>query len=247
MGRTISRISRSAPLVLASASPRRAEILAAFGLPFVIETSGVRERRRRGEAADRFALRAAREKGEAVLARLGRKGRRPWILAADTIVVARGAVLGKPKTRRDAARMLSRLSGITHQVLSGIWVGRGTPCGDVITRSDLVSTSVTFRRLSDRDIAGYLETGEWQGKAGAYAIQGLAGRFVARVEGDILNVVGLPAFRVIDFLLDLHAMDRDRSKCHRDDPILERILRTSGTRQAFRTKQPDVSSLKNIT
>lgn len=184
-------------IVLASESPRRAEILSRLGIPFQVETSGVNETRIPGEPAKAFVRRAATDKGEAVVRRLEAAGRRPWVLAADTIVVVDGRVLGKPVDADEAGRMLAALSARTHTVQTGVWLGR---CGGTAL-TDVVSTDVTFLPLDRGRIDGYLDSGEWRGKAGAYAIQGLAAAFVARIHGDYFNVMGLPASRVVEMLL----------------------------------------------
>lgn len=172
-------------LILASASPRRRELLRRAGIAFRVRPAPVDESVRPGESPRRHVRRLAREKAEAA--------RRPGdrVLGADTVVVIDGKILGKPRNAREAGRMLRLLSGRVHRVLTGICLL--TSQGSC---SEVVETRVWFRRLTRAEIAGYIASGEPFGKAGAYAIQGLASRFVERVEGCYYNVVGLPVSRV---------------------------------------------------
>jgi septum formation protein len=173
-------------LVLASASPRRRELLAQAGFTFDVISADVPEVRKPGEDPIRFVTRLAREKAEAVLAS------QPVtpdtiILGADTIVLVDDEVLGKPRDAADAARMLRLLSGQTHQVITGVCLVKG--------RERQRAAEVTFVRfvtLSDQEIDAYVATGEPLDKAGAYAIQGRASRWVPRIHGCYFNVVGLP-------------------------------------------------------
>lgn len=170
-------------LVLASRSPRRAELLAAAGIPFVIRAADIDETPRPNESPRDYVLRMADEKARAVASTPGE-----IVLTADTTVVAGGEILGKPRDSADAARMLQLLSGRRHDVLTGICImqsGRRLAL-------DLASTSVTFTTVSAEEIAAYVATGEPMDKAGAYAIQGVASRWIERIEGEYANVVGLP-------------------------------------------------------
>jgi septum formation protein len=170
-------------IVLASASPRRQELLRNAGIDFVVQPANIRELRIAGETATDFAERMAREKAQAV-----RKSRsEEWILAADTIVVVADEVLGKPADENDASRMLRLLSGREHQVITGVCL-LGSDLEDV--RSE--STAVHFSPMTDAEIRDYMATGEPMDKAGAYAIQGIASRWISKIEGDYSNVVGLP-------------------------------------------------------
>lgn len=169
-------------LVLASRSPRRFELLAAAGLSFTIAAPDVDERLRRGEAPRDYVLRLAREKAAAV-----QVDAETAVLAADTTVVAGGKILGKPRDRADAARMLRLLSGTAHEVFTGVAACRGSRL-----RARAVRTRVWMRALSPREIAWYLDTPEPYDKAGAYAIQGTAGAFITRIAGSASNVIGLP-------------------------------------------------------
>jgi septum formation protein len=175
--------TRNSKLVLASASPRRAELLRNAGIAFTALATRIPERRRRGESPRKFAVRLAREKARA----LSRRHPRRVVLGADTIVVIHGQALGKPRDRRDARRMLRLLSGRTHQVTTAVCLA-GPGFED--TRAE--TTQVTMRALSEREIRDYVASAEPRDKAGAYAIQGRASRFVSRIEGCYFNVVGLP-------------------------------------------------------
>jgi septum formation protein len=172
-------------LILASASPRRRELLTQAGYSFAVQASSVPESRQPGEDATSFATRLAREKAEAVFAQ--QSSGPVVVLGADTVVVCDGEVMGKPSDAVDAARMLLLLSGRTHQVVTGVAVAWGTR---VEVAAEL--THVTMHTLSPQEIAQYVATGEPMDKAGAYAIQGYAARWVPRIRGCYFNVVGLP-------------------------------------------------------
>ena len=169
-------------LVLASKSPRRAEILRAAGLEFVVRPADVHEQRRDGEAPASYARRLALDKAAAVEIAAGEV-----VLGADTIVVLDDVVLEKPRDAADARSMLELLSGRTHEVITGICLR----CGfrSVV---DAAATRVVFAQLASQEIDNYVDSGEPMDKAGAYAIQGLASKFIERIEGDYFNVVGLP-------------------------------------------------------
>ena len=174
---------REERLVLASASPRRAALLAGAGYAFDVVPANVDESRRPGEAAAEYVARLARDKAGAVAGRYPER----CVIGADTTVVVDGAVLGKPRDTDDAARMLRLLSGRTHQVLTGVAVRRGARCAGAVETS-----VVHFAVLDAGRIAWYVGTGEPADKAGAYGLQGRGGRFVTRVDGSRSNVVGLP-------------------------------------------------------
>lgn len=173
-------------LILASRSPRRQEILARAGIPFVARPAEVEEKRRPGEDASTYVQRLARAKAEAAVSGPG-----DIVLGADTVVVVDGEILEKPSDAADAARMLRRLSGHEHLVITGVCLR-----GSARLVEDLEATRVRFVPLSDREIDDYVQSGEPMDKAGAYAIQGLASKFIDRVEGCYFNVVGLPVARV---------------------------------------------------
>jgi septum formation protein len=186
-----------ADLILASASPRRRELLQGVGLALAIEAVDLDESVREGEAARDYAARVAAEKCEAAVARLGQPALA--VLAADTVVTLGGAILGKPADRADAEQMLRRLADRRHEVLTAYRIRLGERSVERV-----VSTRVAFRSLDARELSAYLDGGEWQGKAGAYAIQGIAGCFVTDIRGSFTNVVGLPLAEV---LADLRALD----------------------------------------
>ena len=179
-------------LILASGSPRRAEILSAVGWPFEVVTSGIDETRKPDEDPKAYVQRLALEKAEAVAS----SRQDGLILAADTTVVVDHHLLGQPEDDHDAQRMLKLLSGKWHEVLTGVALIR------VRGESNLgiETTRVRFAELSEREIDWYVSTGEPQGKAGAYAIQGRGALFVEEVAGDYLNIVGLPIRLVYEMI-----------------------------------------------
>ncbi len=170
-------------LVLASASPRRQELLRNAVITFEVQPAHIPEDPLPGEGAKECVERLAREKALAV-ARL-----RPQdcVLGADTVVVVDGELLGKPSDAADAARMLRRLSGREHLVITGVCLVAGGQCS---VASE--NTSVTMSEISEKEIADYIASGEPMDKAGAYGIQGIASRWIPRIDGDYSNVVGLP-------------------------------------------------------
>jgi septum formation protein len=188
-------------LVLASASPRRQEILRNAGIPFSVQAADIDETPLKDELPRDCAERLAREKALTVW----RMQPRDMVLGADTIVVVDGAILGKPVDANDAARMLRWLSGRVHQVITGVCVvgRRGDSqltSSEPETRTASETTLVTMNELSDAEIREYVATGEPMDKAGAYAIQGMASRWIPRIEGDYSNVVGLPMALVYSML-----------------------------------------------
>jgi septum formation protein len=180
------------PLVLASASPRRAELLRAAGIPFEVAVADVDESQHPGEDAETYVRRVAAAKAARVAA--SHPGR--LVLGADTTVVLDGEVLGKPRDGTEATSMLQRLSGRSHRVLTGLCLI--APAGRI--QITVAATTVEFLPLDAAQIADYVATGEPMDKAGAYAIQGGAGRFVRRVDGELANVVGLPISVVTELL-----------------------------------------------
>lgn len=193
-------------LVLASASPRRQELLRNAGIVFTVEPTNIPEIPQPNESARQVAERLAREKALAI----SQKHPHQHILGADTVVVANGHILGKPQDSADAARMLRLLSGRSHQVITGVCLV--SPIANVISHSpaaDLAvedtrseATLVTMSVLSEDDVRFYISTGEPMDKAGAYAIQGIASRWIPRIEGDYSNVVGLPVALVYRMLCE---------------------------------------------
>jgi len=180
-------------LVLASASPRRQELLRAAGITFEVQPAHIAEDPLPGEVAQACAERLAREKALSI----AHTRRHDPVLGADTVVVIDDKILGKPADPADAARMLRLLSGRTHQVISGVCLAVGGKCA---VASE--TTSVTMSEILDIEIADYIATGEPMDKAGAYAIQGIASRWIPRIEGDYSNVVGLPVALVRGMLKD---------------------------------------------
>jgi len=171
------------PLVLASASPRRAELLRDAGFQFIVHPPDVDESLISDETPQAYVVRLAATKLESAR----RSHRDAIVIAADTAVVVDGVVLGKPDDDRQAAEMLRRLSGRTHEVLTGVAVE-----GPAGRTAGIASTVVHFTHLTEEDLAWYVASGEPRDKAGGYGIQGLASRFVDRIEGSYTNVVGLP-------------------------------------------------------
>ena len=169
-------------LILASASPRRREILQAAGIPHTVRVAAIPEIRREGEKVVDFVRRLAEEKARAVQLAPGE-----IVLAADTVVALDDLVFGKPANEQDAARMLRALSGRSHSVYTGICLLSATKC-----ETDVACTRVTFLELDEQDVREYTRSGEPNDKAGAYAIQGIASKFISGIEGCYHNVVGLP-------------------------------------------------------
>jgi septum formation protein len=184
-------------LILASGSPRRAEILQSVGLPFIVLSSAVDETPIPGETAQEMVRRLAAAKAELVAQRAVGPA---IIVAADTVVTLDNTVFGKPRTTEDARQMLEKLAGRTHSVISGVALIR---LPDVERREFHEITHVQFGPLDDEEITRYLASGEPFDKAGAYAIQGRAGRYITRIEGCYYNVVGLPLARLCAALADL--------------------------------------------
>jgi septum formation protein len=190
-------------LVLASSSPRRRELLAQAGYSFEVHPANIPEDPLPNEDPTAYVTRLAREKAEAVFREITkspvsdqREAAALQVLAADTTVTLDNQILGKPTGPADAARMLRLLSGRIHQVITGIALISATS-----TQVAAESTSVTFRKLTEQEIADYIATPEPMDKAGAYAIQGRAARWIPRIEGDYFNVVGLP-IALVSSLLD---------------------------------------------
>jgi septum formation protein len=195
-------------LVLASASPRRQELLRNVGISFAVQVADLDETPLPGEGARDCAERLAREKA----LKVWRARPQDVVLGADTVVVVDGTILGKPADGDDAARMLRMLSGREHRVITGVCLVRGVVSGQGSAASELEArareelksasetTVVTMSEISEREIRDYVATGEPMDKAGAYAIQGIASRWIPRIEGDYSNVVGLPVALVYRML-----------------------------------------------
>jgi nucleoside triphosphate pyrophosphatase len=181
-------------VVLASSSPRRAEILASLGIPFVVDPADVDETVRPGESGEDAASRLAAAKASAVVSR--RAG--DWVLAADTLVLLDGEILGKPRDDAEAADMLGKLASREHRVVTAVRLRRGDDPG----REIIELSGVRISPLSPEEIRWYVATGEPRDKAGAYAVQGLGARFIEAVHGSYTNVMGLPARAVYSLLRD---------------------------------------------
>ncbi len=194
-------------LVLASSSPRRQELLRNARILFKIYPADVPEVCQPGEAPTAFAKRLARAKARVIFDLL-KPPRGTLVLGADTIVVVDGEVLGKPADEDDAARMLRLLSGRQHEVTTAVCL-TGMANGESLAAVEDVrseTTQVCFSKLSDDDIQDYINTGEPMDKAGAYGIQGMASRWIPRIEGDYFNVVGLPVALVCRMLVEHGAL-----------------------------------------
>lgn len=191
-------------LYLASGSPRRQELLTQLGVSFERVVPGIEEQRQPHESAEQYVCRLAREKAQAGVAMVAQD---LPVLGADTIVIFNGEVLEKPKDAGHAAHMLRLLSGNQHQVMTAVAIADANQMLET-----LVVTDVTFRSLSEQDIAGYIASGEPMDKAGAYGIQGLGGCFVKRINGSYHAVVGLPLVETGELLSNFHALRDGRGK-----------------------------------
>ena len=178
-------------LILASASPRRRELMEKLGVPFEIEVSSAEEMIPPDLPVFRTAEYLSGLKAGDVFQK--HSGESVTVIGSDTVVILEGEIFGKPRDQKDAYRMLKRLSGRTHIVSTGVTVLSGTPgCGDPVRKSFTSEAKVTFYELTEEEIREYLTKGEYADKAGAYGIQGLGALFVERVEGDYYTVVGFP-------------------------------------------------------
>lgn len=183
-------------IYLASRSPRRGELLHQIGVSFEVLPSDINEDVLPGEAPAIYVQRLAQEKAEACLKLVGTKGLPQLpILAADTTVCAKGSILGKPEDDADAANMLRAMSGDWHEVHTAIALAHNGKIDGALS-----TTRVQIKALSEAEIAAYLTSGEHKDKAGAYAIQGLAGTFISRIEGSYSGVMGLPLFQTSELL-----------------------------------------------
>ncbi len=191
-------------IYLASGSPRRQELLTQLGVAFEKTVPGIEEQRRPQESAQQYVTRLAREKAQAGVAMVNQD---LPVLGADTIVILNGEVLEKPRDAAHAAEMLGKLSGETHQVMTAVALADRQNTIDA-----LVVTDVTFRVLSEHDIAGYVASGEPLDKAGAYGIQGLGGCFVRKINGSYHAVVGLPLVETYELLSNFNSLREERDK-----------------------------------
>jgi septum formation protein len=183
------------PLLLVSTSPQRRAILARLGIPFELAEPLYEER----DPPDADPVELVREHAAGKARSIGEPDERP-VLGVDTVVHLDGRVFGKPAGPEEAEEMLDALGGSTHEVVSGLCLR--TPGWEVVEHE---VTRVSFRALTPRDLAAYIGSGEWEGRAGGYAIQGLGGSLVERIDGDYLNVVGLPAALLVDLLSERFA------------------------------------------
>lgn len=190
-----SPVADSPRLVLASASPRRAQLLARLGLHPALRPTDIDETPMAQEAAEALVVRLAIAKSVAGVAAGSTGSTDDIVLAADTVVTLDGGTLGKPRDTEDAARMLADLSGRTHRVITGVAVRRHG-----FTATDVVITDVTFRRLTRREITWYVATREPEDKAGAYALQGAGAVLIERIEGSDTNVIGMPLAETVALL-----------------------------------------------
>ncbi len=184
-------------LLLASASPRRREMLERVGLAIEVRPADVDETPLAGEPPVAYVARVARTKALAIARPAG-----AWVLAADTTVTVDGDILGKAADPAEATAMLRRLAGRAHQVMTAFALA-GERAGEPVLREGVVVTDVVLIALDDAAIADYVASGEWQGKAGAYAIQGIGAALVARVVGSVTNVIGLPLAEVLAALREV--------------------------------------------
>ena len=189
----MNKNNKNEAFILASGSPRRRELLRQLGLSFTVIPSTLEETNQCGMEPRRHATHYAREKAKEVAHRYPQQ----WVLAADTIVVVDEEILGKPLNVKEATAMLSRLSGRSHHVITGVCLLHAQ---FGVEESQAVETEVFMRRLSTADIEGYIATGEPMDKAGAYGIQGIGGCLVQRIEGSYSNVVGLPLCETVELL-----------------------------------------------
>jgi septum formation protein len=187
-------------IILASSSPRRAEILRNAGIAFEIRSTQVDETSFPGEAVQTMVARLAEMKARAAAAQLNPGMSDCIVVGADTTVELGGEILGKPRDSAQAREMLAKLSGRTHHVLTGIFLLR---CPGHVARAAVENSAVTFAALNEEELKSYVASGEPLGKAGAYAIQGFAGRFIPKIEGCYFNVVGLPLARLYALLHEL--------------------------------------------
>lgn len=197
--------SSKGKIILASASPRRRELLAATGLEFEIEAPQCNELQNIGEKPKEYAIRIALMKAESVAA----KHRDAWVIGADTSVVQNGEILGKPTNKENAARMLQILQGCMHQVVGAFAVLQHDKN---ISHVEVHSTDVEMRKMSLEEIYAYIASNEPMDKAGAYAIQGIGGAFVQRIDGSVTNVVGLNLSALLTVLVNLGAIVANPAK-----------------------------------
>lgn len=199
----VEPVDQPGELVLASASPRRRDILGQLGIRFSVIESGVEEGQAGSTAPEAYARATAERKAQAVAARQQAAGRACFVLAADTIVVIDGQVLGKPADHADALRMLRLLQGREHEVVTAV---RLQASRAAFARTIAVSSRVLFRPLDETTLGRYAASGEGRDKAGSYAVQGLGAGLVRAIDGSYSNVVGLPACETLELLIEAGAL-----------------------------------------
>ncbi len=185
------------PIILASSSPRRQEILKLLNIPYQVIMPNIDETFAAGIETDEVPELLAREKALSVLHSLPQGQEIPWILSADTVVVLGGRIYGKPENQEQAGQFLSEFQGRTHRVLTAVILYNGRR---KTTSSRLSASEVTFAPMSEREIQWYLDTGEWHGAAGGYRIQGLASCFIKSIRGSQSGITGLPIYELYDIL-----------------------------------------------
>lgn len=188
------------PIILASSSPRRQEILKNLGIPFQVVMPNIDETIDENMDIEKVPEFFATRKVDAIMRTLPQGQFIPWILGADTLVIGpNGKAFGKPESQEEAVDFLKQLSGATHKVVSSIALFNGK-LNYLSTRTN--TTKVTFKKMTDEEINWYVNTGEWHGAAGGYRIQGNASIFIEKIEGSYSGVVGLPIFEIYDILLE---------------------------------------------
>ena len=202
MASIVLLLKKMARIILASSSPRRKELLEQVGLKFEIFSPDIDESVHVGESADHYVQRLAEQKAQSILAQFPNA----IVIAADTSLVLDHKIIGKPESKQHAFDIWTALSGREHDVLSGICV-TSSKCDSRIVQSRVVRTKVYFQKLNRLDMEQYWATGEPIGKAGAYAIQGYAARFIPRIEGSYSNVVGLPLHETLQLLNQVIELD----------------------------------------
>jgi septum formation protein len=199
------RVKQTPKIILASESPRRRELLASLGLDFDIIVSGVEEDRLEKETPEQHAIRLAIEKATSV----SEQYPDAVVIGADTIVIIDNEILGKPANEKHALQMLRKLSGRTHQVITGFAILKNT---NVLVHTGIRSF-VTFKVLSEEELNWYVQTVEPYDKAGAYAVQGIGAFFIKKIEGSFTNVIGLPLAEIVEALRKIEAFQFKDLKC----------------------------------
>lgn len=185
------------PIILASSSPRRQEILKMMNIPFQVIIPNIEEKIDSSKSAIEITQIIAKQKMQAIINSIPSKQIVPWILSADTVISLNNKILGKPASQNEAFEFIKLLQGKTHEAITSIVLYNGTKKSTSIKTA---VTKVTFVPMTDEEINFYIETGDWHGAAGAYRIQGMASCFISKIEGSQSCVVGLPIFELYDML-----------------------------------------------